>query len=92
MPALAHNSLFGLQDAPREPHSAPFSGEGGGLSPGPSQLDLSASCGRQVGRSSGFSLWGELLGGQTRPVGLHSCLPCPRPSSWARELLQQPGV
>lgn len=37
-------------------------------------------------------LWGELLGGQAKPVGLHSCLPCHRPSSWARELLQQPGV
>lgn len=37
-------------------------------------------------------LWGELLGGQAKPVGLHSCRPCHRPSSWARELLQQPGV
>lgn len=36
--------------------------------------------------------WGELLGGQAKPVGLHSCLPCHRPSSWARELLQQSGV
>jgi hypothetical protein len=37
-------------------------------------------------------LQGELLGGQARPVGLHSCLPCHCPGSWARELLQQAGV
>lgn len=37
-------------------------------------------------------LQGVLLGGQARPVGLHSCLVCRRPSSWARELLQQAGV
>lgn len=39
-----------------------------------------------------FPLWGELLGGQARPVGSHSCLWSCRPSSWARELLQQSAV
>lgn len=57
-------------------------------------LSLTSRC-PVVGRwavAPASPLWGELLGGQTRPVGLHSCLPCHHPSSWAREQLQQPGV
>lgn len=35
---------------------------------------------------------GQLLGGRARPAGLHSCLLCHCPGSWAREQLQQAAV
>lgn len=95
MPAFVHGAAnLGTRMHLPSPKPCPalfrIAGDGSSA-PGPCGL---ASVPRRspVGCRSGFAPRGELLGGQARPVGSHSCLPGRRPSIWAREPLQQPAV
>lgn len=91
----SHNTVcyLGLQNVPPKPCSTQFSTEGeGSQTPGLPSLTSQCPAVARWAVAPAFLLWGELLGGQAKPVGSRSWLLCRRPSSWARERFQQPAV